>query len=85
MEITESIRNSLQKGEWMVSIDFMYLYFHTPIIPESRKYLHFHIQGQSYQLKALRFGLSTDSMEITTIVKEVKQNAQNKGIRIRST
>ena len=82
METPESIRTSLHKGEWVTSIDFRDAYFHIPIHPRSRKYLRFHVKGQSYQFKALPFGLSTAPMEFTTVVKEVKLIAQAQGIRI---
>ena len=59
METPETIRTSLQLGEWVTSIDFKDAYFHIPIHSQSRKYMRFHIQGQSYQFKALPFGLST--------------------------
>ena len=59
METPETIRTSLQLGEWVTSIDFKDAYFHIPIHSQSRKYIRFHIQGQSYQFKALPFGLST--------------------------
>ena len=59
METPETIRASLQQGEWITSIDFKDAYFHIPIQEQSRKYLRFHVQGQTYQFKALPFGLST--------------------------
>ena len=40
----------------------------------------FHVQGQTYQFKALPFGLSTAPMEFTLVAKEVI--ALQKGIRI---
>ena len=58
------------------------VYFHIPINPQPRKYLHFHIYGQSYQVNSLHFCLTTAPMEFTAIAKEVKLMAQNKGIRI---
>ena len=82
METPETIRTSLQKGEWVTSIDFKDAYFHIPIQEQSRKYLRFYIQGQTYQFKALPFGLSTAPMEFTIIAKEVKLMAIHKGIRI---
>ena len=42
----------------------------------------FHIQGQSYQFKALPFCLSTAPIEFTVVAKEVKLMALQKGIRI---
>ena len=82
METPESIRTSLQKGEWVMSIDFKDAYLNIPINPQSRKYLHFHVQGQSYQFKAPPFGLSTIPMEFPTVVKEIKLMVQNQGVRI---
>ena len=82
METPETIRTSLQQGEWVTSIDFKDAYFHIPLQEQSRKYLRFHIQGQTYQFKALLFGLSTSPIEFTVIAKEVKLMAIHKGIKI---
>ena len=43
--------------------------------------MRFHLQGRSYQFKALPFGLSTAPMEFTVVAKEVKLMALQKGIR----
>ena len=53
METPETIRTSLQPGEWVTSIDFKDAYFHIPIHSPSRKYMRFYHQGRSYQFKAL--------------------------------
>ena len=82
METPETIRASLQAGEWVTSIDFKDAYFHIPIHNQSRKYMRFHLQGRSYQFKALPFGLSTAHMEFTVVAKEVKLMALQRGIRI---
>ena len=82
METPETIRTSLQIGEWVTSIDFKDAYFHIPIHSQSRKYMRFHIQGQSYQFKALPFGLSTAPMEFTVVAKEVKLMALQRDTRI---
>ena len=47
METPETIRTSLQQGEWVTSLDFSDAYFHIPIHVNSRKYLRFHFQNQS--------------------------------------
>ena len=82
METPETIGTSLQQGEWVTSVDFKDAYFHIPIQEQSRKYLRFHVQGRTYQFKALPFGLSTAPMEFTVLAKEVKLMAIHKGIRI---
>ena len=82
METPETIRTFLQSGEWVTSIDLKDAYFHIPIHSQSRKYMPFHIQGWSYQFKALPFGLSTAPMEFTVVAKEVKLMALQRDIRI---
>ena len=81
METPETIRTSLQQGEWVTSVDFKDAYFHIPIQGQSRKYLRFHVQGRTYQFRALPFGLSTAPMEFTVLAKEVKLMAIQRGIR----
>ena len=66
----------------VTSVDFKDAYFHIPIQEQSRKYLKFHVQGQTYQVKALPFGLSAAPMQFTLVVKEVKLMAIHKGIRM---
>ena len=63
VETPESIRLSLQQGEWVTSLGFSDAYLHIPVIQTSRKYLHFHLQGQTLQFWP--FGLSTTPMEFT--------------------
>ena len=41
-----------------------------------------HVQGRTYQFKALSFGLSTAPMELTVVAKELKLMAIHKGIII---
>ena len=80
--LSETIRTSLQQGEWVTSVDFKDAYFHIPIQEQSRKYLRFHIQGRAYQFKALPFGLSTAPLEFTVIPKEVNLMAIHKVLKI---
>ena len=82
METQETIRTSLQAGEWVTSIDFKDAYFYIPIHSQSKMYMRFQVQGRSYQFKALPFGLSTAPMEFTVMAKEVKLMALQRGIRI---
>ena len=77
METPEIIR-----GEWVTSIDLKDDYFHIPIQNQSRNYLCFHVQGPTYQFKALPFGLFTAPMEFAVVAKEVKLMALQKGLRI---
>ena len=72
METLETIRISLQPGEWVTSTDFKDAYFHIPIQEQSRKNLRFHVQGQAYQFKALPFGLSTAPLKLMAIHKGIR-------------
>ena len=76
METPETIRLSLQKGEWVTSLDFSDAYFHIPIAQRSRKFLRFHLNKVSFQFTSLPFGLATAPLEFTKVVKEVKLIAQ---------
>ena len=82
MDTPETIQISLQQGERVTLLDFSDVYFHISVHTRSRKFLRFHFQNQTYQFRALPFGLSTAPMEFTCVVKEVKLMAQCRGIRI---
>ena len=77
----ETPETSLQTEEWVTPIDLKDAYFHITVNSQSRKYLHFNVQSQSNQFKALPFGLSTAPMKLMVVVK-VKLMALHKGIRI---
>ena len=82
METPESIRTSLTPGEWVLSIDLSHAYLHTPIHPNSRKYLRFCHRSQVFQFTSLPFGLVTAPQVFTMIVKEVKLMALSRGVRL---
>ena len=79
MEIPESIKMSLNAGEWVTSIDLKDAYLHIPINHRSRKYLRFAHRSQIYQF-TLR--LAPAPQVFTMIVKEVKLMALSKGTRL---
>ena len=79
METAEITRNSLCKGEWVVSVDLTDAYFHIPIHQKSQKLLRFHVGGRSFQFRALPFGIATAPLEFTRIAKEVKLMLQDRG------
>ena len=86
METTQSIRNSLQVGQWTTwwttSLDLKDAYFHVPMAPTVHKLLRFKVLGKVYQFVAMPFGLATASREFTTLVKEVKRMALRLGISV---
>ena len=82
METAELIRNSICKGELVVSIDLTDAYFHIPIHQKSQNLLCFHVGGHSFQFRPLPFGIAMAPLEFTRIAREVKLMLQNRGIRI---
>ena len=82
METTQSIRNSLQVGQWTTSLDLKDAYFHVPMAPTVHKLLRFQVLGKVYQFVAMPFGLATAPREFTTLVKEVKRMALRLGISV---
>ena len=61
MECPRTVLLSLQKSDWLTSIDIQDAYFHIPIHKSSRPYLRFQWRGAVYQFRALCFVLSTAS------------------------
>ena len=82
METAEVIRNSICKGEWVVSVDLTDAYFHIPIHQKSQSLFRFHVGGCSFQFRGLPFDIAMAPLEFTCIAKEVKLMLQNKGLRI---
>ena len=64
MEMAEVIRNSICKGEWVVSVDLTDAYFHIPKHQTSQNLLRFHVGGCSFPFRALTFWYSNGSTRI---------------------
>ena len=82
METSQSIRNSLQVGQWTTSLDLRDAYFHVPMAPSVHKLLRFQVLGTVYQFVAMPFGLATAPREFTSLIKEVKKLALKRGIKV---
>ena len=82
METLQSVLQSLRPGEWMVSIDLQDAYFQVPIHPASRKYLRFCIGPQTFQFRALCFGLSSAPQVFTRVMTPISSIMHRFGYRI---
>ena len=82
METANSIRHSLRRGEWVVSIDLKDAYFHVPLATSARKFTRFVIDGRSYQFRALPFGLATAPLAFTKLLLPVLSFLRRRGIRV---
>ena len=82
METAESIRASLQQGDWATSLDFTSAYHHIPIHASSRKFLRFAINDQVFQYRALPMGLTSSARIFTKVIKCVQGLVQKEGIHL---
>ena len=71
METPETIRMSLQQGEWVASIDFKDAYFHIPIQEQSRNISDFLSKVRHTNSKHCPL-VCPMPMEFTVVAKEVK-------------
>jgi len=72
MDTPKVIRSSLEKGQWVFSLDLKDAYLQVPIHQASRKYLRFEFQGNIFQFRVLPFGISTAPWAFTMLVRVVK-------------
>ena len=74
METSQTVREAIGRGDWMVSLDMRDAYFHIPIHPQSRRYLRFSFNGQVFQFRAMCFGLSTSPQVFTPSTSSGQQD-----------
>ena len=84
METISSIREGIQSRDWAASIDLSDAYFHLLVHPRDRKFLRFSVDGQTYEFRALPFGLSLAPWVFTRVVREFLLSLRQRGIRIRA-
>ena len=82
METVQSIRQSLQPGEWCTQIDIKDAYLHIPVQHRFRKYLRFTVEGVVYQFKTLPFGLNVAPRIFTQVLKPVLGHLRRQSIRV---
>lgn len=66
----------------MTSIDLTNEYFHIPILPHQKKYLHFAVGGQSCQYCCLPFRYSVAPCTYSKCVEEALTPLRERGMRI---
>ena len=82
MDTLQKVINLVKKGDWAISIDLTDAYLHIPIHVSHRKFLRFHIKGQSYQWKAMCFGPTSAPRVYTKIMSVVMAYLHLQNIRI---
>ena len=82
MEGVHLLKDLLQKGDWMVTIDLKDAYLSVPVAQEHRFFLRFTWGCQLFQFQCLPFGLSTAPRVFTKIMKPVIALLRQQGIRV---
>ena len=71
MDTNTSIRATVIRDAWTVSLDLKDTYLHVPVHPWSRKFLRFAFRGRVYQFKTLPIGLSTSHRGFILLMRAV--------------
>ncbi|CAJ0919605.1 unnamed protein product [Ranitomeya imitator] len=80
MESLRSIIASMEKGEYLVSIDIQDTYLHIPIAPAHQRFLRIAIDQDHYQFVALPFGLATAPRVFTKVMAATMDVLHSRGI-----
>ena len=81
MEDIRSVKDLLNKGDYMCKLDLKDAYLSIPI-DESDRFLRFNWQGTLYEYTALPFGLSAAPRAFTKVLKPVLAALRAAGIRL---
>ena len=81
MEGAKVIRDILQGGDWMVSIDLNDAYLSVTVAQEDRRFLRFRWKRTLYEFQCLPFGLSSAPRVFTKLLKPVMALLRKRGIR----
>ena len=73
---------SIQKGDWVVSVDLTDAYLHVPIHPSSRKFLRFLYQEVVFQFWVLPFGLLVSPRNFTRVVDAMMAHVRSLGLQV---
>ena len=80
METANKVRQSILPNDWAFSLDLTDAYLHVPIHWWSRKYLRFCIKGQTFQFKALPFGLATSPFVFTRLMVTIATHLRRRSV-----
>lgn len=82
METLSTIQQSVQPGDWMVSIDLKDAYFHVPIAENFQQFLRFSVGNLHLQFTCLPFGLSTSPRVFSKVLLAIVALLRTRGIRL---
>lgn len=76
------VRELIQKGDLLTSIDVKGAFLHIPIEPNSRYWLQFLADGVVYEFQTLPFGVSSAPFYWTKILSQIIHHLRRQAIRI---
>ena len=82
METLPLVKEAVQPGDWLASLDLKDAYLHVPIRPSHQKYLRAKFQGKVYQFRCLPFGISTAPRVFTKVVAPLIAILRSLGIEV---
>jgi hypothetical protein len=82
MEGLKQLRDMIQEGDFMTSIDLQDGYLHVPVSPASQKYLQFSWKNRFYRFTCLPFGLCSAPLVFTKLLRPIVQELRAKGVRL---
>ncbi|CAJ0930814.1 unnamed protein product [Ranitomeya imitator] len=84
MESLHSVIASMEKGEFLASIDIQDAYLHNPIFPSHQRFLRFAVQEQHFQFVALPFDLTTAPRVFTKVMAATMAILHTRGVVVLS-
>ncbi|VDH93156.1 Hypothetical predicted protein [Mytilus galloprovincialis] len=82
MEGIHSVKDLIQKSDWMIKIDLTDAYLTVPVLKQHQKYVQFQWQGKTYQFQVLPFGISVAPLVFTKLIKVPASFLRRLGIRL---
>ncbi len=78
----KTIMSQIQEGDWFVTIDLKYAYFHIQVVQRHRRFLQFAFGGKAYQYNILGFGLALAPRTFTKCMDAALAPLRLQGIRV---
>lgn len=82
MESLQTVRQLVQRGDYLVKIDIKDAYLHIPVAEEHQPFLRFNFLRRTYQCLVMLFGLTSAPRIFTRVMLPVVRKLRDEGIRV---
>ena len=82
MTTVKAVRQVLDQGSWIVTLDLKDAYWHVPIRESFRNFLAFQVESRAYRFRAMPFGLNIAPRIFTKLVTVLIKELRAKGVKI---